>query len=125
MINESVIMSKPLLIGGLCSTAIAVLHLAIIVVGTPGYRDFGAGEKLARLAEAGSSVPGLITLGIAAVFAVFAWHGFAGAGIAARPPLLRAGLALIACVFLARGISALPQLAALACAADRRRLNCS
>ena len=102
-----------LVAGGLLSAAIAALHFVVIFVGAPAYRYFGAGERLARLAESGSFVPALVTALIAAVFAGFAWYGLAGAGVLARPPLERAGLVGIATIFLLRGVSVFPQLASI------------
>ena len=103
-----------LLAGGLACVALVVLHVVVVFVGAPAYRYFGAGETIARQAGAGSPVPALLTLCIAAVFAVFAWYGLAGAGLAPRPPLMRAGQIAIAAIFLIHGASALPRLIVMA-----------
>ena len=58
-----------------------MLHLAIIAGGPDWYRFFGAGEGMARMAERGMLKPALITLGIAAILAVWAAYAFAGAGL--------------------------------------------
>lgn len=92
-----------LLAGGWLSAAAAVLHLACIAGGPDGYRFLGAGESMARLAERGSPVPALLTLGIAGVLAVWAAYAFAGAGVIPRLPLMRAALAAISAVYLLRG----------------------
>lgn len=97
-------------LAGWLSVAVAVLHLVIIFLGAPAYRYFGAGEDMARMAEAGSLLPAALTLCITAVFAVFAWYAFAGAGLLRRPPLLRTGLVVIATIYTVRGLSLLPEL---------------
>lgn len=92
--------------GGLSVTA-ALLHLACIVGGPSWYRFFGAGERMARLAERGSPRAALVTVGIALLLAVWAAYGFSGAGVVPRLPLLRPGLVLITAVYLLRA-AALP-----------------
>ena len=63
--------ANPFLIaGGILSALASLLHIAVIAGGPAWYRFFGAGEGMARMAERGSPVPTLITLGIAA-----AWTG--------------------------------------------------
>jgi hypothetical protein len=100
-----------LAVAGWLSVAIAALHVVIIFLGPPAYRYFGAGEDMARQAEAGSFVPAAMTLAIAVVFAVFALYAFAGAGRFRRLPLLRTGLVVISAIYLMRGLSLLPELA--------------
>lgn len=101
---------KLLVIGGVLSLLAAILHIAVIVGGPDWYRFFGAGEDMARMAENGSLYPGLITIGIATVLAIWAWFAFAGAGLIWQPPLLRTGLIIISSVFLLRGLILLPML---------------
>lgn len=98
---------------GGANVAIALLHLGVIVAGAPGYRYFGAGEPLAQLAEGGSLVPAGLTLAIALLFGAFAAYAWSGAGRLRRLPLLRTGLIGISSVFLLRGLSAIPEAAAL------------
>jgi hypothetical protein len=98
---------------GAASGSIALLHLVIIGLGGPAYRYFGAGEALARQAESGSVLPGLLTLGLAGVFAIFAAYALSGAGVIRRLPLLRLGLVAISALYILRGVSALPQGVAL------------
>lgn len=88
----------------------AVLHLAIIVGGAPWYRFFGAGERMARAAEAGRRYPALVTLGIAAVLFCWAGYALAGAGVIGPPPFLRYGLLAITGVYLLRGLVLVPLL---------------
>ena len=99
-----------LVAGGLLSAAAALLHIAIIVGGPDWYRFFGAGERLARLAETGSPVPAFTTMGIAVVLSLWAAYAFSGAGIIGRLPLLRTALILISAVYLLRGLVLFPAL---------------
>lgn len=106
-------MSRPnywLIAGGCLSLAAAVLHLAVIVGGPDWYRFFGAGEGMARAAEQGELMPHLITLGIAAVLAIWAAYAFAGAGLIRRLPLMRTALVAISAVYLLRGLVIVPML---------------
>jgi hypothetical protein len=96
---------RALALGGWLSAGIAALHVVIAFVGPSAFRYFGAGEDMARQAEAGSFLPAALTLVLAAVFAVFALYAFAGAGMVRRPPLLRTGLAVIAAVYTLRGLA--------------------
>lgn len=99
-----------LVLGGWLSAAVAALHVVIVFVGPSAYRYFGAGEEMARQAEAGSWIPAAMTLVVAAVFAVFALYAFSGAGLLRRLPLLRTGLLAIAAIYILRGLLLLPQL---------------
>lgn len=100
-----------LVTGGVLSAVAAFLHLAIIAGGPPWYRFFGAGEGMARLAEAHAPRAWLITSGIALVLAIWSGYAFAGAGLLPRPPLLRTGLVVIAAIYLLRGLVLVPMLA--------------
>lgn len=98
-----------LLITGAALSAIAsLLHVAIIFGGPDWYRFFGAGERFAQLDAAGSRVPDLVTLGIAAVLALWAAYALSGAGAIRRLPLLRTALVAITSIYLARGLVLVP-----------------
>ena len=97
-------------VGGWLSTAAAALHVGVIVGGPDWYRFFGAGEPLARMAERGSPVPALVTMGIAIVLAIWAAYAFAGAGLIRRLPLMRTALVAISAIYLARGLIIVPVL---------------
>lgn len=102
-------MQNPILVaGGALSAAASLLHLAVIVGGPSWYRFFGAGEAMARMAERGSPVPAIATVGIAAVLAVWAAYAFAGAGLIPRLPLMRTALVAISAVYLLRGLVLIP-----------------
>ena len=100
-----------LVTGGLLSAAAALLHLAIIAGGPDWYRFFGAGERMARMAERGSASPTVFAVSIAAVLAVWSAYAFAGAGLIRRLPLMRTALVLISAVYLLRGLVLIPALA--------------
>ena len=103
-----------LLVAAGCSAAVALLHVAILLVGPPWYRWFGA-PSLARQIESGSTVgPTLLTLGVAAVFVVWAGYGLSGAGVLRRFPLLRVGLYTIAGIYLLRGLQVVLEVPAAA-----------
>jgi hypothetical protein len=99
-----------LLVAAAMSATASILHLGCIVGGAPWYRFFGAGERMARSAQAGSWVPAFVTLGIAVVLAVWAAYALAGAGVIQRPPLLKVGLCAITAVYLLRGAVIVPAL---------------
>ncbi|NVE01335.1 hypothetical protein [Massilia sp. BJB1822] len=99
-----------LLIGAALSAIAALLHLAIIAGGPAWYRFFGAGERMATMAEQGKLYPAVLTLGIAAVLAAWAAYALSGAGLLAPLPLLKAGLCVIAAVYLLRGLAIVPLL---------------
>ena len=81
-----------------------MLHVGCIIFGAPWYRFFGAGEKMAQMADAGSATPTIITSGIVFVLLAWAYCALAGVGIAPKPPLLRFALSAIAAIYLARGL---------------------
>ena len=99
-----------LVLGGLLSAAAALLHIGVIVGGPDWYRFFGAGEAMATMAEQGSMTPTLITVGIAAVLAIWAAYALSGAGLLPRLPLLRTGLVVISAIYLLRGLALIPAL---------------
>ena len=94
-----------LVAGALLSAIAALLHLAIIAGGPAWYRFFGAGERMARAAAQRRSYPALVTLGIAAVLAVWSAYALAGAGVIGALPFLKAALVGITAVYLVRGVA--------------------
>lgn len=87
-----------------CSALAALLHLAVIAGGGAWYRTFGAGEGMARLAEAGSWYPAALTLLIACVLGAWAAYACAGAGLLSRLPMLRTVLVAITAIYLLRAL---------------------
>ena len=96
--------------GGALSAAASLAHLAIIVGGPRWYDFFGAGPRMVRLAEQGSPKAALITVGIAAVLAIWAAYAFSGAGLIPRLPLLKLALLAISAVYLVRALGYIPVL---------------
>lgn len=97
--------NKFLLTAALCCALAALAHLGCIVFGGDWYRFFGAGEQMARMAEAGLVYPTLITSGIVFVLLLWALYGLSGTGLIRRLPLVRLALSLIAGIFILRGVS--------------------
>ena len=100
-----------LVAGGVLSAGASILHVAIIVGGPDWYRFFGAGERMARMAEQGRLEPALTALAIAGLLAVWAAYAFAGAGLLPRLPFMRISLVGISVIYLARGLVIFPMLA--------------
>ena len=94
-----------LVAGGVLSALAALLHLGCIVFGAPWYRFLGAGEQMARLAEAGSPHPTRMALLIAGMLMVWSAYAFSGAGVLPRLPLLRTVLCVITFIYLARAVA--------------------
>lgn len=94
-----------LIIAGILSAVVAILHVGCIYFGAPWYRFFGAGEQMAVLAERGSIQPTLITSGIVIVLSIWSLYAFSAAGIIVRLPLLRLALILITSIYLLRGVA--------------------
>ena len=80
-----------------------------MVAGGPAYRYFGAGERMARMAERGVPEPTVITSVLVALFATWAAYAFSGAGLVRPLPRLRTGLLLIGLIYAGRGLALLPQ----------------
>lgn len=98
--------------GGALSAAASLAHLAVIAGGPRWYEVFGAGPRMVRLAEQGSPNAALITLGIAAVLAIWAAFAFSGAGLIPRLPLLKLALLAITAVYVVRAVGYIPALMA-------------
>ncbi len=94
--------AQALIAGGALSAVAAVAHLACIALGAPAYRFMGAGERMARAAEADKLRPTLITFAIAALLFLWAAYAFSGGGIITRLPFTKAALAGICFVYLTR-----------------------
>jgi hypothetical protein len=97
-----------LVVGAVLSAAAAFLHLACIYFGPPMYRFLGAGQRIVKLAEAGSSHPTRVTLFITAILFTWSAYALSGAGLIPRLPLLRTGLCVIAAIYLGRGFIFFP-----------------
>jgi len=82
----------------------SLLHLACIFGGPEWYRFFGAGERMAQLAEAGDSYPTIVTSMISGILVVWGLYALSGAGVIFKLPLLKTTLTLITAVYLIRGV---------------------
>ncbi len=96
--------STQLFIAGCLSLIAAAAHVAIIFMGPSWYRLFGAGERMAQLAEAGSRYPAVVTSMVALMLTIWALYAWSGAGVITRLPLLRLVLVLITLVYLGRAL---------------------
>ncbi|MEO8360437.1 MAG: hypothetical protein ABI672_10440 [Vicinamibacteria bacterium] len=99
-----------LIIGGGLSAIVALVHLAAIFIGGPAYRYLGAGERMARMADRGALSPIVITLGLTAMFAVWAAYACSGARLLPPLPLLRPVLIGIGSIYTLRGLVLIPQI---------------
>lgn len=99
-----------LLIGGTLSAIAGLLHVAIIFGGPSWYLRFGAGERFASQAAAGSWVPPLVTAGIALVLFLWAAYAYAAAGLMEPLPFTSLALLGITGVYLLRGLAIVPLL---------------
>lgn len=102
--DKQTIGKRLLLAGGLLNFCVALLHVGIIFAGAPAYRFFGAGEQMARMVEAGSPLPALLTFVLALIFAAFGFYGLSGAGAFRRLPLLKLAVLLIGGIYTLRGL---------------------
>ena len=98
------ILNMCLIIGAILSAIVAILHIGCIAFGAKWYRFFGAGERMAELAEQGSFRPTLITSVIVIVLATFSLYALSGAGFIVKAPFLRIGLCIITFIYIFRGL---------------------
>lgn len=89
---------------GMVNALAALAHVGCIVYGARWYRFFGAGERMAQLADAGHKLPARITAAVAAVLLVWSWYALAAAFGATVPPGQRWVLAGVALIYTARGL---------------------
>ena len=97
--------AQALIVGASFSAAAALAHLACIVLGAPAYRFMGAGERMARAAEAGKLRPTLVTLAISGVLVVWAAYALGGAGVIDLLPFSSLALPAICAVYLGRAVA--------------------
>ncbi|MEM9325804.1 MAG: hypothetical protein AAGA85_09115 [Bacteroidota bacterium] len=96
-----------LLLGGLSSFIIGLLHIATILGGAYWYRAMGAGEQMATLAEQGSWRPALVTSLITLIFFVWAYYALSASGLRllGTVPFVKGMLLLIGGVYTFRGLA--------------------
>jgi len=94
-----------LFIGALLSAIVALLHIGCIIFGAPWYRFFGAGEKIAVLAEQASIIPTIITSFIVLTLLTWSVYAFSGAGVILKLPFLPLVLIVISAIYSIRGVA--------------------
>jgi len=97
-----------LIAGATLSALAAALHVGCIVFGAPWYRFFGAGERMAQMAIAGSWYPTVVTAAIAFVLGAWSLYALSGAAVIRALPLLRTVLCVITAIYLLRGLVVFP-----------------
>lgn len=104
--TQSIQALNPWLVAAAAASALAgLLHLGCIIFGASWYRFLGAGEDMARMAEAGRLLPHLITLAVALVLFLWAAYSMAAAGQAWPLPAVRWAMLAITAVYLLRGLA--------------------
>ena len=94
-----------LIFGAVLSALAAIAHLACIAIGGPAYRFMGAGERMARAAEARKLRPAIATLAISLVLLIWSGYALSGAGVLGPLPFTRAALVLICAAYLGRALA--------------------
>jgi len=97
--------NKLLVVGSICSAVVALAHLGCIIFGGDWYRFFGAGEQMAKMADAGDIHPTIVTSFIVLILSIWSVYGLSGSQLIIKLPLIRTGLITISCIYLVRGIS--------------------
>lgn len=103
--NLSLQALNPWLVAGAVASAVAaLLHVGCVIFGASWYRFMGAGEDMARMAEAGRLLPTAITLGITLVLLLWSAYALAAAGLALPLPWVRWATLALTAVYLLRGL---------------------
>jgi len=97
-----------LMLAGILTMVVGVLHLIIIIGGSEWYRFFGLGEQAATKVEQGLIEPHALTFVLAVTLITWGCYAFSGAGFLKRLPLLKPSLVWITIIFLLRGIAFVP-----------------
>ena len=97
----------------------AALHVGIVLGGPAWYRFFGAGERMARMAERRHPWPTVVTLAIASGLCVFGAYAMTAGGHFPTLPLAREALMAITAIYALR--AAVPLLLAPLMASMRTR----
>lgn len=87
------------------SLAAALAHLACVFVGAPAFRALGAGEPVARMAEAGHWWPPTLAVGLTTVLGLWAVYALGAAGVLPAAPGSRLVLPAITGLLLLRACS--------------------
>lgn len=100
-----------LLIGAVLSATAAIMHIGAVVFGGSWYRFLGAGERMAKLSEAGHWYPAAVTLTIAGMLLAWSLYALSGAGLWGKLPFLRTVLCAITAIYLLRAVGFVPLMA--------------
>jgi hypothetical protein len=79
------------------------MHIGCIIFGASWYRFFGAGEKMAIMAEQGLIKPSIITSFIVIVLSIWSLYAFSAAGVIGHLPSVRLALIVITAIYRVRG----------------------
>ncbi len=82
----------------------AALHAGIVIGGPAWYRFFGAGERMAQMAERRHPWPTVVTLAIASGLCVFGAYAMAAGGHFPALPLPREALMAITAIYAVRAV---------------------
>ena len=97
-----------LLLGGLLSLIAAGFHILCILGGPDWLRFFGAGERLARMAESGSTWPGIVTGMVCIALVIVGTYAMVAATASTQTalplPFLKWIVLAITAIYLIRGI---------------------
>lgn len=94
-----------LLFAAAASGLAALAHLGCIIFGGDWYRFFGAGEQMAKMAEAGDLYPTIVTSVLVFILLLWALYALSGATLIKRLPLLRTALVTISLIYLTRALA--------------------
>jgi len=97
--------SQALVLGAALSAFAAVAHLGCIAVGAPAYRFMGAGERMARAAEARKLRPAMATFAISLILLTWSGYALSAAGLLGPLPFTRVALVLICAAYLGRALA--------------------
>lgn len=97
--------NKLLITASVLTGLVALAHFGCVVFGGDWYRFLGAGEQMAKMAEAGYWYPTLVTLFLVVMLTIWSLYALSGAQVIFRLPFLRLGLVIIASVYIIRGVA--------------------
>lgn len=96
--------NRALIVAAALNALAAMAHVGCVVFGASWYRFLGAGEGIARMAEAGHRYPTLMALSIAMLLFIWSAYALSGAGVIRSLPLRKTALCIITAIYLLRGL---------------------
>lgn len=91
-----------LILGGLASLLIAILHLALAI--RPQLWSYFGAAELTQMHASGSPFPVLVSTGLALMFAAWGVYALSGAGVIEPLPLLRTVLVTVGVIYILRSL---------------------